>query len=248
VAGAGALIDSASYNTPHLAANIHSRDSRVVKAVLLNSADKIPGWTNDPQEVSFGGPSFIATFQALDYTSGAGALNIGRAYEQYLGDGVTQDVPGNDSGSQGLVASTGWDFGLLDSDVDNFYLLDELLAAGTVFDATLTWFRDRTFDEDTFELGDAGQADLDLYLLDTLTGDIVAASGSPYNTVEHIHFTLTATSEYALLVDYYGAIFGDDLPVEYGLAWSTIGVPEPASAGSILVALSAIVAERRRRR
>jgi hypothetical protein len=241
VAGAAALIDSASYNSPHLAANARSRDSRVVKAVLLNSADKIPGWTNNPVEVSFGGPIFSATFQSLDYTSGAGALNIGRAYEQYLGDDITQDVPGTDGGSQGLVAPTGWDFGLLGTDVDNFYLFDGPLAAGTIFDATLTWYRQRTFDADTFQLGDLGQADLDLYLVDTLTGEIVAASASAFNTVEHIHFRLPATSQYALRVNYFGAVFGETSSVEYGLAWSTNSVPEPTNAALLMVALAIVL-------
>lgn len=246
VAGAAALIDSASYNTPHLAANPHSRDSRVVKAVLLNSADKIPGWTNNPVEISFGGPAFSATLQALDYVSGAGALNIGRAYEQYLGDGVTQDVAGTEVGDQGFVATTGWDFGLLEPGGDNFYLFDEPLGAGTILDATLTWFRDRTFAADTFQLGDLGQADLDLYLIDTLTGDIVAASGSVFNTVEHIHFQLPATSEYALLVNYYGAIFGEASGIEYGLAWSANPVPEPANA-ILVVGVLAVVGVGRQR-
>jgi len=46
MAGGAAIIASASYNTPVLSSNAASRDARVVKTVLLNSADKIPGWSN----------------------------------------------------------------------------------------------------------------------------------------------------------------------------------------------------------
>ena len=110
---------------------------------------------------------------------------------------------------------------------------------GTIFDATLTWYRDRTFDADTFDLADLGQADRDLYLIDLVTGDFVTASLSAYNTVEHIHFALPATSEYALLVDYYDAIFGEIAAIEYGLAWSTTVVPEPTSVMLFIIAVSA---------
>ena len=74
MAGGAALLDSASYNTPALAVNPNSRDARVIKAVLMNSADKIPGWNNGeiPHPNGFGG---VRTTQSLDYNSGAGAMN-----------------------------------------------------------------------------------------------------------------------------------------------------------------------------
>ena len=51
VTGGVALLASASYNTS-LSSNADSRDGRVVKAVLLNSAQKTSGWDNG--QTSFG--------------------------------------------------------------------------------------------------------------------------------------------------------------------------------------------------
>jgi subtilisin family serine protease len=68
VAGGAALLDSASHVN---ALPSQSRDARVVRAVLMNSADKIAGWDNGQQSVS----GVITTTQSLDWNLGAGRLN-----------------------------------------------------------------------------------------------------------------------------------------------------------------------------
>jgi hypothetical protein len=228
VAGAAALIDSASYNTPALAANAASRDARVVKAVLLNSAEKTPGWDNDqlPHPNGFGG---VFTGQSLDFASGAGALDLDQAYTQYL-EGATRDVAGTSSGNQGLVDTVGWDYGIVQQGVDNIYQIDQVLEAGSRLTVTLDWFRDRAFNIDTFDTFELGQVDLDLRVTDTVSGNVISESVSAVNVVEHLYFSIPSTSLYQIEVNFFGTIFGNRTNEEYGLAWyATVAIPEPGS-------------------
>jgi hypothetical protein len=247
VAGAAALVDSASYNTPALAANPASRDARVVKAVLLNGATKIPGWNNGqfPNANGFGG---VVTSQSLDYDSGAGALNLTQTYSQYINAG-TRDVPGTPAGNQGPVDNVGWDLGQVVAGTDNIYPISQTLAGGTLMTVTLDWFRERFFDTASLTVFENAQADLDLIVRDTLTNNVISASVSALNNTEHLHFLLPRTSKYQIEVNFFGTIFnflGPNYNAEqYGLAWTAVAVPEPASA-LLMVAGLLIVAKRRR--
>ena len=212
--GTAQLID-ASKNTQDMADNPYARDARVVKSVLLNSADKIPGWNNGqiPHPNGSGG---VLTTQALDWASGAGAFHLGRAYEQYILAG-TRDVPGLGGGT---VASTGWDYGLVNHQRTNVYHIGEILPASTVLTVTVNWFRDRTFTPGIWMAAELGHADLDLIVRDTITNQVVAESISTYNVVEHLSFTLPTRSKYQIEVNYAGNLFGTTRKGEYGLAWS----------------------------
>jgi hypothetical protein len=249
VAGGAALLDSASYNTPALAVNPSSRDARVIKAALMNSADKIAGWSNgqSPNPNGFGG---VDTSQSLDYTSGAGALNLTKAYGQYVTAG-TRDVPGTPAGLQGPVAPTGWDFGVVTNGTDNVYQITPILSAGLVMTVTLDWFRERTFDVPNQDIEEVAQSDLDLYVRDSITGNIISESISSVNDVEHLYFTLPRTSLYQLEVNFFGTIFdfsGAHTSEQYGLAWSVApaAIPEPASCALFAIGLVAFVTGRRR--
>jgi subtilisin family serine protease len=244
VAGGAALIDSASYNTPALAANSASRDARVVKAVLLNSARKIPGWNNG-QVAHPNGNGGVFTDQSLDYTSGAGALDLARAYDQYLSGG-TRDVVGTPAGTQGIVDSLGWDFGIVQSGVDNVYQIGQALAGGSNFTITLDWFRDRSFNPLTFSMVDNGQVNLDLRLRDIISGNFISESVSTYNVVEHLHFQIPRTSMYQIEVRFTDNIFGSASSEEYGLAWNGIVVPEPASWSVFALSIISLLNARRR--
>ena len=218
-AGGAALIASASYNTPALGSNPASRDARVVKSVLLNSADKIPGWSNGqvPHVNGLGG---VQTTQSLDYASGAGRLNLDRAFDQYYPDTNTRDVPGTTSGSHGMVRAGGWDFGNVQNGIDNVYYIEDQLEAGTELDVTLAWFRERSYNTNNSQTFDTAQADLNLVVRDTNTGNIISESSSTYNVVEHLSFDLPATSLYQLEVHHSGNVFGPITSEDYGLAWS----------------------------
>ena len=99
VAGGAALLDDVSYAT---ALPATSRDARVIKANLLNSADKTVGWTNGQADDGFG---VIRTTQSLDWALGAGQVNLDTAFDQYTAG--TQDVPGLGGGN---VQTIGWDY------------------------------------------------------------------------------------------------------------------------------------------
>lgn len=214
VSGTAALIVDAAKSTPELSGNLYARDARVIKSVLLNSADKLPGWNNG-QTSHPNGNGGVITNQALDWASGAGALNPGRAREQYI-SAETRDAPGLNGGT---VKKSGWDYGRVGLEKTNIYLINEVLAANSIFSATLSWFRDRTFTPETFISHELGHADLDLIVRDTITKKVIAESNSTYNVVEHLYFTLPANSLYQIEVNYSGDLFGHIKKEEYGLAW-----------------------------
>ncbi|CAK0765024.1 hypothetical protein CCP3SC5AM1_30038 [Gammaproteobacteria bacterium] len=211
VSGAAALIIHAAKSDPELANNLHARDARVVKSVLLNSADKIPGWNNGQKNHN----GKIITTQALDWASGAGALNSNHAHDRYIAAG-TLDVPGFEGGT---VKRSGWDYGQVGIEQTNIYHINEILAADSLFIATLSWFRDRAFTPGLLTSQELGHADLDLIVRDTITKKVIAESISTYNVVEHLYFTLPASSLYQIEVNYNGNLFGSLKKEEYGLAW-----------------------------
>ena len=231
VAAAATLLDSASINTPSLNIDSSTRDARVIKAVLLNSADKPADWNNGQVANALGG---VDTTQALDYTYGTGILNANEAYKDYV-NAQTKDVAGLGGGNVGAV---GFDLGALNTvGSSNLYMITQTLAAGTNFTATLDWFRNRTYNATTSTTNDISEANLDLALIDLSTGQTIATSASMYNNTEHFSFTLPRTSQYEIKVIWTGNLFGPTTtPVSYGLAWrsiQTIGVPEPLTiAGS----------------
>lgn len=220
-AGAVALIKSSTQTDPELQGNARSRDTRVVKAALLNSARKIPGWDNG-QSLNAG---VIETTQSLDWDSGAGAVDLDRAYDQFFGAG-TRDLSGTGGGNASAI---GWDYGEVGFGTTNSYVIDQILTGGTTFRATLSWFRDQVYNGGTsFTLN--GQADLDLIVRNLTTG-VVAQSISAYNTVEHLSFLLPSTGQYAIDVLYGANTFGDITSTAYGLAWW--GVAEPTEIPDI---------------
>jgi hypothetical protein len=243
VSGGVALLKSASYNTPELIGNVASRDTLVVKSVLMNSADKTVGWNNGQVANAAGG---VTTTQALDWAAGAGAMNLDRAFDQYLTAG-TRDVAGLANGDLGTVASVGWDLGNVLLGGSNLYTIGGMLAGGSEFSVTLNWFRNRVFNPIDFQVADVGQADLNLQVLDLISNTVISTSASLYNTTEHLSFLLPSTSQYGIRVVYDGNTFGTLTSVNYGLAWSGVSsVPEPSALGLILI-LSAFCSTIRRR-
>src|SRR6185369_13911310 len=86
----------------------------------------------------------IVTTQALDYAVGAGALNLNRAYDQYLtGD---TDLPGLTGGN---VHGSGWDYGKVIAGSPNDYNFTMSLSAGEQLTATLDWMIHRDFNDAT---------------------------------------------------------------------------------------------------
>jgi hypothetical protein len=242
-AAAALLVDAAKDQFP---ANPLATDGRVLKAILMNSADKTVGWTNNTSLVN----GVLVTTQALDLNAGAGRVDAGAAYAQ-LTNG-TADLPGLGGGA---VQPAGWDFGAVAAAPGSFtdYALTGSLLAGSRFSATLAWYANGTLDL-TDESGDYGSFfNLDLELFLETPGSpnmLIAESATLYDSSEQIYVSLPTSGSYVLRVVDEGALwnFTGDTSVDYGLAWSgtsTIAVPEPAF---LTPALCPALALRRRRR
>jgi hypothetical protein len=248
--GAGLVVDAGYANFGGGAAV----DGRVVKAVLLNSARKTPGWTNHTVSVS----GVLTTTQGLDWNVGAGALDLNAAYDQYL-TGTTNNVPV----TGGTVHDHGWAFGHVAAGAPNDYLIGTPLQQGAKITATLAWFVPVYFDTtatadaltDSFSASDLhdlyfDQLGLQVWLTDGsgLPTTLVADSHSPYNNVDHLYFDAPQDGTYAIRVSFLGTtydLYGNSpLADDYALAWS---VPEPVTAQLLLVGVIAICVRRVRR-
>jgi hypothetical protein len=89
VAGGAALLYDAAYAL--LGATPDARDSRVIKAVIMNSAAKTLGWNNG-QVANSNGFGGVLTTRGLDDRVGAGRMDLDRAFDQFLSG--TTDVLG----------------------------------------------------------------------------------------------------------------------------------------------------------
>lgn len=239
VAGGAALLADVGYDR---FAGGQSIDPRVIKSVLMNSADKTVGWTNSSSFQS----GVLTTTRGVDYAAGAGRMNLDAAFNQYTAG--TTNVPGDGGGH---VANIGWDFGNAVSGQSNDYYLDTPITAGTLMRATLTWFVHNTWDyaADTSDQINFDNLNLQVWRTDgTTPTSLIAQSIGQYNSVEHLFFAIPATGSYMIRVVYAGEMFDfGNLASEeqYALAWSTVAVPAPAGAGLALIA--GLAALRRRR-
>jgi hypothetical protein len=250
VAGGVALLKSASYNTAALASNTASRETLVVKSVLMNSADKTAGWSNG-QVSHANGLGGVSTTQALDWAVGAGRMNLDQAFDQYLTAG-TRDVLGLANGNLGTVSAVGWDYGNVALGGSNLYSIGSMLQGNSLFNVTLNWFRNRAFDPISLSATDLAQANLTLRVRDLLTNSIISESSSLYNTAEHLSFLLPRTSQYGIEVLYGNNTFGGSLGTNYGLAWSgsasATAVPEPSSLALLIVSSGMAIGLRLKRK
>jgi hypothetical protein len=224
-------------------------DARVIKAVLLNSAEKLPDWDNG-QSTSAG---HIVTTQSLDYAQGAGRMNLSNAFDQYvnLADGglaTTADLPGMVHGVDAIVGSVGWDLAQVGIMSTNSYFLNQPLAGDSPFSATLAWFVDRN-PGSLADFAGAGEEhfanlELDIFQFDNLIDRNrirnVAQSISAFNVVEHLNFQIDAAGYYGIDVRFPSShwnFVGSDSEI-YGLAWNGVAVPEPDSLAMLMAALS----------
>ncbi len=234
VAAAASLMHGAAIDE---GLGIDARDTRVTKAVLMNSARKIPGW-NNAQVAHPNGNGGVRTTQALDLNSGAGALDLNKTYDNYL-SGQT-DITGTIGGTTAEVL--GWDYAsvLLGGSADVIVST----AMEGLFNVTLTWFRERAYDGSS--IYDIGFANLDLQVWDSTFTTLISESASLYTETEHLSFVLPDAGLYAIRVMYTGNTFGPLISEEFGLAWyGTAAVPEPGSVVLIGIAGFAMLMRRR---
>jgi len=232
VAGGAALLDSTAKTAfPNSITNAATQ-SVVVKAVLMNSADKLSGWDNG-QQIQNG---VITTTQALDYALGAGRMNLNEAFTQYTTSAaVTTSAGISFSGFNTPVQNTGWGYGTAIKGGANNYALTNYLFAGQKMAVTLDWMRSLLWNNATSDYTDIAQAELDLMVFQVLGGgsdQLVAESISPVSTTQELCFIVPNSGSYMIEVGYSKNLFdfsGSYASQDYGIAWSVTEVPEPDS-------------------
>ena len=224
-----------------------SRDARVIKAVLMASAEHLENWSNGATaqtvsttlQLSFGTltqtyENVLLTTQAVDWDQGAGGLDLESALNIYR------------------FATGGWAYGAAEYEGMLSYWKIGELDQNEILRVALSWFTntqlDTTLTDETLTASEEidyqmltesfADLNLELWLMDENNegiAQLVAASRSRYNAVEYIDYTAQADGYYALRVTHDGMVYGDYTePEVYGLSWSKI--PEPESAAILLCA------------
>ncbi|MBO3460891.1 S8 family serine peptidase [Aetokthonos hydrillicola Thurmond2011] len=214
--------------------SIHSRRHEVMKAVLLNSADKIKdtgdgfrlGMTRtliDKQNrdwlasVAYKNPKI-----PLDSQMGAGHLNAFRAYKQFSAGEWDPSQP---------VPAIGWDYHTIDAGASMEYTLDKKLQQGSFIAITLIWDRlveledkNKTGEYDANdEFRDRGLNNLALYLVKAdarNTEAAICSSTSEVDNLQHIFCPVPATGNYKIRVQFPRKVNENTQP--YALAWWSV--------------------------
>ena len=204
-------------------------DIRTIKALLLNGAVKPADWTNSPST-------------PLHFRYGAGVMNVFNSYEQLAGgkhayiSSTTVSTgsahPPDDMTGAADVLS-GWDFNtnsssILNDSISHYYfnVTNDLPSAIFTATATLVWNRQRN---------QTGINNLDLFLYDCASSNLVACSTSRVDNVEHIFISRLPPGRYDLQVWKAGGDFVSAAE-PYALAWSFVSTPLAISnAGANIV-------------
>jgi hypothetical protein len=213
VSGAAAVLVQAAKREKGSAA-LTASDPRTIKALLLNGAEKPSDWTHSDTA-------------PLDSHYGAGVLNVFNSYED-LGGGrhkaTHKDKPLLTAGHPAAnVAPTfeamrGWDFSALMSsarcDAVSHYVFDLENAAAFTLKGTLVWQR---------KARHTSINNLDLFLLNAATNEVIASSLSTVDNIEHLFIQNLLPGRYDLEVVKYGGEPGsNDVATtheQYALVW-----------------------------
>jgi hypothetical protein len=221
VAGAAGLLVQKAKRDPDLSMAVSPDGGNcVIKAILMNSATKLPYWhkgrlTKDDDHSA-----------PLDYVQGAGMLNAVAAYRHLI---AGQNKPGN-------APPIGWDNNLLDKDEtpQNSYRITLPEPADKVITATIVWNKhyNSTYPFEPKPDKDANLR-LELWAVDSndpANGILLDYSDSAVDNVEHIYWRTDPNRQDGLrhYTNYEITVsFSDtDKQIEtaatqrYGLAWS----------------------------
>ncbi|MGC1198848.1 MAG: S8 family serine peptidase [Geitlerinemataceae cyanobacterium] len=214
--------------------SLDARRHEVMKAVMLNSADKIQDGGDglsqgmnrtiiDKSSKNWLESDAYSDRQIpLDGDMGTGHLNAFRAYQQFSPGQWKPSAP---------VPAIGWNYGEVATTEYRDYILEQPLQQGSFVAATLAW--DRIVDlEDSNQNGDydegetftdRGLNDLNLYLMEVSEEDTAQSlwsSVSSVDSVEHIFHEIPQTGRYKIRVEYRRQVNDDTQP--YALAWWTV--------------------------
>lgn len=228
-----------SLSDPRFEAN--SQRHEVMKAVMMNAADKLDGVHGSTRDVlSLNGQTWLSSpahtddTVPLDTWIGAGHLNAKRSVQQFR--------PGEYN--PGAVPSIGWDYQSVGGSSFNQYIFDQQIGGGYIA-VTLAWDRrvvkegspnqNNYLDGDGFVLNELEDSlnNLDLYLMPAASNDFteaIAKSVSPVMSVEHVFFNIPAAGEYKLVV-HNNALGGIGDNQSYALAWWFGSAPPLPIAG-----------------
>lgn len=218
---------------------LDSRQQEVMKAVLMNAADKVQdagdglllgmsrtlidlNSQNWLQSDAYRDPAI-----PLDAQMGTGHLNAFRAYEQ---------LSAGQWNPEATVAPIGWDYRTISRSTPDAltyqdYEFEQPLRGGSYISATLAWnrlveLRDRN-QNDAFDEGelfrDRGLNNLDIYLMraeDSDTSASVWSSVSAVDSVEHIFYQVPASGRYKIRVVFRNQV--NEATQPYALAWWSV--------------------------
>lgn len=224
-----------------------ARRPEVIKAVLMNSADKLQDagdgkllgmsktiykadgnstWLQS--EARDTADNTAGSSMPLDPEMGAGALNVSRAVTQFTSGAVRGDVP--------LV---GWDYGNINGQGDiRKYRLGPPLVAESYIAATVTWDRVVQLPGGVYETGSTFAvdplADLDLYLMPadaTQLSEAVWSSVARDDNIEHMFFQVPSGAvKYELWVRQANNT-GTDFAIAWWAAGMLVAVDDPGGGG-----------------
>jgi len=214
VAGtAGLLVQKARLDPGLSLATSPSGGNCVIKAILLNSATKLPYWHKGQLQID------DDHFVPLDYIQGAGMLNAVSAYE-HLVAGLN---------GPGEVAAIGWDLNSLDKSEtrQNVYRIALPETTDKYITATVVWNRHYSR---SYPFAPLPEKDINLRL-ELWTVDpanpgnnyLLDYSDSSADNIEHIHVVADpGYSNYEVIISLSNmeAETKADLSQRYGLAWS----------------------------
>lgn len=240
VVGAIALLHE--YGNRQIEAGYWSIDARrheLIKAVLLNSADKLQD-QGDGKILGMSktildafGKTWVDTEAygsktiPLSRHLGAGQLNAHRAFLQYQsGQQSPTKAQGNASDN---IKAIGWDTNIVDVAQYQEYVFAKPLESDSYISATLTWDRQIKLNDKNgnglFDIGesftDEGFNKLELYLMRSQDTDIsqsIWSSVSQIDNLQHIFIKIPTTGKYKLRV-VFKSLQTNTPSQRYALAW-----------------------------
>lgn len=209
------------------------RRHEVMKAILLNSADKIQdtgdgnllGMTrtilNKKNQTWLESDAYSNPEIPLDIAMGAGHLNVMRAYQQLTSGQWTY---------QKIVPNMGWNYDTISANSFHDYIIDKPLKENSFVSITLAYDRliklEDTNNNKQYDLGekfrDFGLNNLNIYLisLDGNNSRNSCFSNSKVDSIEHIFCPIPQGGKYKIQVEFLDKINNNIQP--YALAWHTV--------------------------
>lgn len=223
--------------TGSVASGPTSQRHEVMKAVLMNSADKVTGVLGMERIVTkrngdnwFSTDASMQQFTPLDVELGTGHLNANRALAQF--------APGeHEPGVSTTVLNRAWDYSTSPGpNTETRYRLADPLAVGDHVQVTLAWDRIVEFDnssngDNVFDVGEEFESytdieevlsDLDVFIVarDADISSQLEGSNSTEFSVEHFLYEVDTAGLYDIVIDHTLDFFFNSLgSQDYAIAW-----------------------------